>query len=306
MLAERQIYSVIENEYFGVKREWYRIHDTDKSGGAIQIRPEQAEMWNRNGWGIFHAINSFSGPRRKEYLSQINAWAIDIDGGNKKDHLKKIWNAPILPSLVVETKSGFHLYWNAKDAIVSSYKSIIEDRLIPFFGADERAKDLSRLLRVPGFFHAKDPNDPFMIKVRHWNNVSYSEADILFAFPKVKKDNKEQQKKVKDLNRVLVDQIDGNLSDRIYKLDCQQALSKLSGSAHVNGENYSFKKVSKGNLNIFVNGKSTSCWIDQNKRIGSVNGGGPTIWQWLKWFGYTNSEIFKIIKKEFPELWNEK
>ena len=115
MHRERRVYSMIQN-YFNSQRDWYRIHETEKGHGALRVNPNEADFWNQSGWGIFHTVNSFQGGRRKQNLNRINAWAIDIDCKDKDKKLEQIENAPILPSLIVETKNGFHVYWNAKNA----------------------------------------------------------------------------------------------------------------------------------------------------------------------------------------------
>jgi len=310
MVAERRLFTVIEQE-FQVQRDWYRIHDTDKGTGAIKVKPQDAERWNRNGWGIFQTVNHFSGPRRKDHLIRINAWAIDIDNGNKEKQLKLIEKAPLFPSLVVETKNGFHVYWNSQNASSEFYDDIVVDRLIPYFGADEKAKDIARLLRVPGYFHQKDPNCPYLISIRYWNKCAYTEKDMMWAFPLSQEKQKEQEIKnaLKEIftmhgPAVLGPAHSEGLWENVFNMDCAAALERLSGSGYVGGENYTFKRVSSGNFNIFVNGKGTSCWIDKNKRIGSMDHGGPTIAQWLKWYGRSWKEVVQILREVFPELWN--
>lgn len=307
MLAEQRLYSLIEDS-FGAKRDWYRIHDSNpqlKADGAKWIKPEEAEEWNRRGWGIFQTINCFRGQRRKENLAHINAWAVDIDSPNKGGLLKRIQNAPLFPSLVVETRNGFHVYWNALRATKETYDAIVVDRLIPYFGADEKAKDMARLLRVPGYFHQKDPKQPYLISVRAWNPCAYTEGDMLYAFPL--SSQKKMELKVKQEFRSIftcaVPESTDDLWESIYNMDCHAALERLSGSPFVGGETYSFKRVSSGNLNIYVNGKSTSCFIDKCKRIGSMDHGGPTVFNWLKWFGRSNSQVVEIMKEVYPELW---
>lgn len=279
-------------------RDWYRLHDVDRSGGAHRIDRPEAETWNRLGWGIFHTVNAFRGPRRAECLAAINSWAVDIDGGTKAAQLALIKKSPIFPSLVVETKSGYHVYWHAKDATAQNYEAIVSDRLIPYFKADPRAKDVSRLFRVPGFYHCKDPSNRFLVKVSFWNDCTYTETDMFYAFRLSANDKKLEQKK-QELRRECGD----SLWERIYNLDCVEALTRLSGTMYVGGEAYTFKPVTSGNLNIYVNGKSTSCFIDRHRRIGSAAKGGPTVYCWLKWFGWSNKETVKIIKEVFPELW---
>ena len=300
MLEARRHYFLVE-KHFGLKRDWYRIHDTEPSHGAIRLKQNEADTWNKSGWGIFHTVNSFSGPRRKENLLQIQSWAIDIDKGSKEKQIERIKNAPVAPSLVVETKNGHHVYWHSKDATLETYEAIVCDRLIPYFNADEKAKDVARVLRVPGYYHQKNPKNPFLVELKYWSDSFYDPYDMIFAFRLPPEKEKESLQKQEIRNALRSE--GETLWERVYNLDCEQGLQSLSGTHYVNGETYTFRKVSSGNLNIYVNGKSTSSFIDTNKRIGSLSNGGPTIFNWLKWYGRTNQEVNDIMKDVFSELY---
>jgi hypothetical protein len=144
----------------------YAFHDSDpaiQKQGFTRIKRSDAHDWNQKGYGIFQTVNWFIGPRRKSKLQGINAWAVDIDTGSKEQMLLKIHQG-LIPTLVVETKRGYHLYWKAKDGSERTWKAIVWDRLVPFYGADRNAKDLCRTLRVPGFLHQKDLANPFLVK----------------------------------------------------------------------------------------------------------------------------------------------
>lgn len=277
----------------------YAIHDSDPSGhgGAIRIKRSLAQEYNAKGYGIFHTVQEFFGARRIPHLVHINAWAVDIDKGTKDQMLDKIKRG-LPPTMVVETRAGFHVYWKAKDATKENWRALMELRLVPFYEADKKAKDLARLLRVPGFLHQKDPANPFLVKKIHEQRVEYSEREMLYFYKDLVTEKKQRKLHKKTQNDFPVQ---GSFWDRVWNLDCECALEKLSGTPHVGGETYEFKQNSSGTKNIYVNGKSTSCWVDLEGRIGSLDEGGPTIAQWLYWFHKDYSKVIEIIKKEFPE-----
>lgn len=272
----------------------YVMHDSDpERRGATRINRRDAQSWNEKGFGVFQTVNYFRGPRVKANLLAINAWAVDIDTGTKSEQAKKIEQG-LRPTMVVETKRGFQVYWKAKNASERHWKAIVWDRLVPFYGADKNAKDLCRILRVPGFNHLKDPANPFPVRQVAYRHVEYSEIEMIRFYP----DQRAKERHKKALKQA---PMEGSFWDRVWRLNCEYALSKLSGTSHVSGETYEFRQNSNGNRNILVNGKSTSCWIDQDGRIGSLDEGGPTIAQWLNWFHKDYKRVVEIIKQEFPE-----
>lgn len=295
--------------------DWYRMHDAPEAEkAAIRITKEEARSWNEKGFGIFLTVNSFNGPRRKDHLARINAWAIDMDEGTKDEQKARLLRSPLVPSLIVETKRGYQAWWAAKDgAKPEHWNAIVLERLVPFFGSDKNARDLCRILRVPGFNHLKDPSEPFLIRTAWKHSVSYSEKQIAAAF-EWKQDPKAQKAAHEEQRRQAASEIreaaaiangappSESLWDAIYTLDGAEALARLSGHWSVRGERYTLRPTSRGRLNIYVDGKSSPCFVDENKRIGSSSGGGPTIAQWLRWFGHDWKTVIAVIKEVFPRL----
>lgn len=295
----------------------YRIHDAKKLPGCFEISGDclqttsddplvarliEAHKYNAEGWGIFWAVNEFEGPRRIENLKKIRAWFVECDGDDKSVMLQKL-RANLLPSLIIESKRGYHAYWFSLDAKPENYRNLLEFHLIPYFNGDRNAKDIARILRVPDFFHCKDPADKFLIRVVEFNPTQfYSEEVVLRSFPSSKKE--ERAMEVKRETRVAIAGLNENLFERVYDLDCQDALVRVSGSAAVCGERFDFRRTASGTLNILVNGKSTSCWIDRNKRIGSTDRGGPTIWQWINWYHRDHKKTHEFMKNFFPEVFD--
>ncbi len=282
-------------------RSLYRINDKNPSMGCHAVSDfKEADQWNEKGWGIFWTVNKFNGPRRKENCTDVISWAIDLDAGSKPEQIERIRAIPVIPSCVNETARGYHVYFDAQaGAEPENYRDIVE-RLVDAYNADKNAKDLCRILRVPAYLHWKGEN-PFGIKSVFRSEQSYTESEMRKAFPKAELVEKEFEQKT-ELRRELKFTGSNDLWERVWSMDCEQALARLSGLSAVNHEMFSFKRTSSGNLNILVNGKGTSCWIDSSKRIGSADKGGPTIWAWLNWYHRDNKKVAAIMRDFFPEV----
>ena len=249
--------------------------------------------------GIFAPINFFHSPERKNSnVKKIGAWAIDMDEGSKPQQMAKLMRSPLEPSIIVESKRGYHAYWLARNARTENYKEVVAKRLVPYFGADKNATDISRVLRVPNFKHWKDENDPFDVKEVYRNEGAfYTEPQMHAYFP-----NPDDRKKREARPKHIAFENDGFWS-RVYELNCEHALDAFSGDAIVSGEMYDFKNAGgRGGKNIIVNGEGTSCWIDANGKIGSSDGGGPSIANWLYWHCKDWAMVAKALINKFPEL----
>lgn len=276
----------------------YRMHDVKQDGVVPLSSTSEATKWNKQGFGIFWTVNEFYGTERRiTNLKKIRGWAVDIDAGTKESMIYKL-NRGLVPSLIVETKRGYQAYWKAKDAQKENWNAILLNRLVPFYGSDTNARDIARILRTPGFFHMKDPNDPFLVRIVFEHRVSYSEKQMR-SFYEEKIERKEQKQEFLKSKKYFASD---DLFENIWHLDCEYALSQISGHEFVKGETFTFRRVSSGNKNISVNGKQTSCWIDKEGRIGSLDKGGPTLFNWLCWYGHTGKAAVEFIKLNFPEV----
>ncbi len=290
-------------------RSLWRLYDHDpKRFGCVRVENfREADEWNNKHFGIFWTVNEFTGDRKKENCVRILSWAVDIDTGTKLEQKARIKKLNINPSAVIETARGYHVYFDAVDADPANYSKIVM-RMIDLYGGDPNAKDITRILRVPAYVHWKDCLNPKSIKMVYSTNSVYSEKEIIKAFPEPKKESLEFQTKrhisdalkSKGISRLGSD-VDV-LSDRIWSLDCFEALQRISGTEVLCGEKISFQKTSGGKFNIICNEKSTSCWIDADKRIGSSDNGGPTIWQWINWYHHDHKKTYRFIAEYFPEV----
>ena len=275
--------------------------DKAQSFGANLVTYDKARSLNLGSkTGIFTNVNLFPGGlRRKHLIQEVQYWIVDID--NKEDWIvEKILSAPLPPNFIVETRNGFHLWFRAESGNPETYSSVIEDHLLAYYPGDHNAKDLSRIMRVPGFYHHK--SDPFPVGIEVISDLNaYREEEIINAYPSSQEVRAEKEareaKIVKKLQRNMRVEYGDDLFEKIYNLDCYVALSKLSGSKYVFGETYTFKRNSNGNKNIYVNERGTSTFLDRSNRIGSLSRGGPTIIQWLTWMGHSKRAALAIVKE---------
>ncbi len=194
----------------------YIIHDHDlelKKRGALHVADDEADIRNEECYGVFWTPNEFEGDRKAVNLTKINFWYVDIDSGEKPTMLNQLLTAILKPTLIVETKKGYHAYWHALDATPENFQ-LVARGLIEKFNGDPACKDVCRLLRVPGFWHCKDPTDKFMIKYVFDQDKSYSEAKMLICFP-IKKPKIAKL----DYKGDNADLIDEKNWDRIFKLN---------------------------------------------------------------------------------------
>lgn len=280
-------------------RQFYRLHDVE-GGGCLPVDPADAHRWQKSGFGIFWTVNAFNGPRKKENLSAILAWAVDLDSGTKEEQRSRLLRSPVEPSLVVESARGYHAYWNAlkREPIASPWERLVKDRLIPWFDADRNAGDVSRILRAPGYLHLKDPANPFPVRVVYEHPVAYSYEQMAAMFPDAAAEHREAMRR----EWTPPSGTGGDFWDAVWDLDCHEGLLRLSGHAAVGSERYTFKRTGSGTLNIVVDGKGTSCWVDKYGRIGSKTKGGPTLYQWLRWFGNSPGDCTRVLREIFPHL----
>lgn len=151
--------------------------------GSLDGHADELQDLNSRGAGIFVTINATDGKGRKaENITHVRAiWQEDDNGG---EH-----DFPLAPSIVVESSPGkFHRYWLLTDkADVSSefgqlFPGVMET-MVRQYGSDPNAKDLPRVLRLPGFLHQK--GEAHLVGLIGGDRQRYSTDEILSAFPPI-------------------------------------------------------------------------------------------------------------------------
>jgi len=149
--------------------------------GPLARHRAQLERLNARGAGVFVAINAITPgqPRTIQNLARIRAVWQDDDHG---------WTGtfPIPPSLVVQTSVSafpkFQRLWLGEDLTAPQHQAIM-GRLIADYGSDPGARDLVRVLRLPGFYHRKDPDRPQLVELMETSGMIYGAAELTAAFP---------------------------------------------------------------------------------------------------------------------------
>lgn len=151
--------------------------------GSLDGHADELQDLNSRGAGIFVTISATDGKGRKaENITHVRAiWQEDDNGG---EH-----DFPLAPSIVVESSPGkFHRYWLLTDkADVSSefgqlFPGVMET-MVRQYGSDPNAKDLPRVLRLPGFLHQK--GEAHLVGLIGGDRQRYSTDEILSAFPPI-------------------------------------------------------------------------------------------------------------------------
>ena len=73
----------------------------------------------------------------------------------------------LTPHIVIQTSPGkFHRYWltHGGEVAVVQFKAVMTT-MVKEYGSDPNARDMSRVLRLPGFYHQKDAANPFMVTI---------------------------------------------------------------------------------------------------------------------------------------------
>lgn len=123
-----------------------------------------------SGAGVYFSVNKTDGKGAKaENIVAVRSYYVDIDGlSDKTEALERLITARLTPSAIVETKNGVHAYWYAREQGVNfgMYKRV-QSGLVKAFQGDKSARDIARVLRVPGTLHLKDPSNPFEVRLVH-------------------------------------------------------------------------------------------------------------------------------------------
>jgi len=173
--------------------------DHPNATGYATIRDGKLEnlmQWiaeeNAKGMGVFYAVNRMraGGYRGRDFVERIQAYYVDIDNlptRTEKDiTAEELLNSDLPPTAIVYTKNGVQALWAVDGGSLNAdeYKRT-ESGLIHAFHADPNAKDIARVLRLPGTLHQKNPTSPYLCSVMYQDDILYTEAAVRDAYPPV-------------------------------------------------------------------------------------------------------------------------
>jgi replicative DNA helicase len=122
-----------------------------------------------------------------QYIAGLNCLfgeydAKDFDGG-KETIMAHIDGLVCQPSIIIDSVGGYHVYWLLKDTFAiktdadRARADAIQKAWVPFVGSDEEAKDLTRVLRIPGTRNYKATYAPAFPTV----TVILADFDMLYT-----------------------------------------------------------------------------------------------------------------------------
>jgi hypothetical protein len=136
-----------------------RAHLAQIRHGTLEDLSKWLVEMNRSGAGIFVTVNETDGRgRKKDNIKKVRAVWQEDDGAGRE--------LPLEPHIEIESSPRkYHRYvltdgtddWGAFDSVMAS--------MVTAYGSDPNAKDRSRVMRLPGFYHLKDPSRPHMVNI---------------------------------------------------------------------------------------------------------------------------------------------
>ena len=144
---------------------------------------------------VYVGVNPRAGQQgKKENVHYLSSFHAEIDYGslghkketefaNYQEALNAINKFNLTPSIVVHSGGGFHCYWVMRNPLrVSDYGIAtlenINKALSQSLNGDSGTHDLSRVLRVPGTFNFKNPDNPRPVEIISMNGLTYELDDF--------------------------------------------------------------------------------------------------------------------------------
>jgi hypothetical protein len=112
----------------------------------------QDEIQNLNRTrGIYFVVNA--GGNKDKDISRFNACFVENDSRSIEEQNQRLDNAPLPPSIRVETRKSVHAYWLINGGATANEWREIQRLLISYFDGDKSISNPSRVMRLPGYNH---------------------------------------------------------------------------------------------------------------------------------------------------------
>jgi hypothetical protein len=135
--------------------------------------------YSRRGAGVFVTINTtnFQG-RYKECIVEVRGYFADLDGAP----CENLGRLGLMPHAITETSHGhFHALYIIEDAPLSEVQfRRTQQSVATLFDSDPSVCDLPRVMRLPGFPHQKDPENPFVPRIVYQSDGSAPYTEVQF------------------------------------------------------------------------------------------------------------------------------
>lgn len=173
------------------------VHDKDSRNNYCkeyrQLPADFKEKALKADYGVFFTPNGIGSVKKPGgvllrwdgNITSLNACFVDLDKGSKQNQLVALNKAPAVPSIIVESKRGYHAYWllsdKSADKTAISLWRRIQTTIANTLEGDTACSNPSRLMRLPGSFHVK--GEPFEVVIHSVTNSAYTLSEMELAFP---------------------------------------------------------------------------------------------------------------------------
>jgi hypothetical protein len=154
--------------------------------GTLDQHAAELARLNRAGAGVFVTVNATDGRgRKRENVTRVRAFWQEADQGDEPP-------LPIEPHIDVASSPGRHHRYFLVEGVPLDEFGAIQRCLVERYGSDRNAADLSRVLRLPGFYHQKvkpaqgRTGEPYLVRIVHESGAQPLPRErVLAIFPPV-------------------------------------------------------------------------------------------------------------------------
>lgn len=170
--------SLLSKWSFSTKEDFFKLKELNWKWAWIFFQP------NPSTW------------RMREHLTSIDWAYVDLDEWSKNEMLQLINKAKLQPDILIETARGYHVYYKINWCNLSDLDNYLKllKGLILHFNWDIAISSENEVLRLPWFYHCKDLNNMFLIKIIHFDIKWFSLSELLKHYPDVNYYTKEIQR----------------------------------------------------------------------------------------------------------------
>jgi RepB DNA-primase from phage plasmid len=149
-----------------------------KTLASKNVYKNYSQMNDPGDYAIYFLVNESKSPtkRTKTDITRCRAvWIEDDVTGCERDDF------PIPPNIVVNSSPNkFHYYW-LTDTTDTEQHQLVMQTMVDSWNCDPNARDISRVMRIPGFYHIK--KEKFLVTVKYPVSHPYVWETVVDAFP---------------------------------------------------------------------------------------------------------------------------
>lgn len=176
--------------------------------GTFKTFASELAYWNRKGWNVYVMVNeATAGGQDDDSVICTRAQFIDKDAGAQPRTTHRpphciVETTP--PGKVAEAPEGKRQYhWRTKPNTDFQAFRVGQARAIAYYQSDNRIKNLSRIMRLPGFLNWKNPASPHLVKLLMIDPTLplYEQDELTAALPPVANETREVNSRQDKLGR---------------------------------------------------------------------------------------------------------